>query len=125
MCADELAVQATGKRMTYASVLELLGRRRLNLPTPQLAAGIGGRRMALFDRVRNVLGVAPGHEQLRWWPAGLLALLVPVGIWAGAFLSAAPPTENKKTRSEPLKNRESLLKSLASTAQASQSAPRP
>ncbi len=81
MCADDLAVQATGDRMSYAGVLELLGRRRLNPPAPQLAAGIGGRRMALFARVRNVLGAAPGDERLRWWPAGLLALLVPLGMW--------------------------------------------
>ena len=85
MCADELAVEATGERMTYASVLELLGRRRLKLPAPQLAAGIGGRKMALFDRVRNVLGVVPGDERLRWWPAGLLALLVPLGLWLASM----------------------------------------
>ena len=81
--ADELAVQATGDRVTYASVLEHLGRRRLNLPTPQLAAGIGGRRMALFDRVRNVLGVSPADQRLRWWPVGLLALFGLAGALAG------------------------------------------
>jgi beta-lactamase regulating signal transducer with metallopeptidase domain len=84
MCADELAVAATGERVTYAGVLELLGRRRLNLPAPQLAASMGGRKMNLFDRVRNVLGVVPGEDRLRWWPAGLLALLVPLGIWLGS-----------------------------------------
>lgn len=84
MCADELAAEATGDRMAYAGVLEHLGRRRLKLPTPQLAAGIGGRRMALFDRIRNVLGVAPRDERLRWWPAGLLALLAPLGLWLGS-----------------------------------------
>lgn len=88
MCADDLAVEATGERMTYASVLELLGRRRLKLPAPQLAASIGGRKMALLDRVRNVLGVVPGEERLRWWPAGLLALLVPLGLWLASMAMA-------------------------------------
>ena len=34
--------------------------------------------MTLLGRVRNVLGVSPSHEKARWWPAGLLALLVPL-----------------------------------------------
>ncbi len=81
MCADELAVQATGEPMTYAGALEHLGRLRLNLSTPQLAAGIGGRRTALLDRIRNVLGVVPQGERLRWWPAGIMALLAPTALW--------------------------------------------
>ena len=100
MCADELAVEATGERMTYATVLELLGRRRLQRPAPQLAAGIGGRRMALFARVRNILGAAPGDERLRWWPAGLLALLVPLGIWLGSLALCGDLTAKKSAVAE-------------------------
>jgi beta-lactamase regulating signal transducer with metallopeptidase domain len=97
MCADDLAVQATGDRTTYASVLEHLGRRRLKLPTPQLAACIGGRRMALLDRVRNVMGVAPSHERLRWWPAGLLALLAPLGLWLVSLgMAQSQPADEEK-----------------------------
>jgi beta-lactamase regulating signal transducer with metallopeptidase domain len=96
MCADELPVQTTGDRMTYAGVLELLGRRRLKLPAPQLAATIAGKRMALFARVRNVLNVAPGDERLRWWPAGFLALLVPVGMLSLAYLRAEATVDTPK-----------------------------
>ena len=58
--------------------------------------------MALFDRIRNALGVVPGEERLRWWP-GLLALLVPLGIWLGsacvgaAELEGALPAETAGT----------------------------
>ncbi len=104
MCADELAVEATGDRVTYAGVLEHLGRRRLNLPTPQLAAGIGGRRMALFDRVRNVLGVSPADQRRRWWPAGIMALLVPLGLWlvsVGMAQSQLRPTQDTAAETKP------------------------
>ncbi len=115
MCADELAVEATGERMTYASVLELLGRRRLNRPAPQMAAGIGGRRMALFARVRNVLGAVPGDERLRWWPAGLLALLVPLGIWLGSLGLCGDLTGKKPTTAEKSKASSKLIASTVIT----------
>jgi len=101
MCADDLAVEATGERMTYASALELLGHRRLKQRTPQLAATMSGRRMALFDRVRNVLGVVPGEERLRWWPAGLLALLVPLGLWLASMGMAETKQQAQVSTAEP------------------------
>jgi len=84
MCTDELAVKATGERMTYATTLELLGRKRLNLAPPQFGAAMGGGKMALLNRVRNILDISPSHERARWWPVGLLALLVPVLIWSAS-----------------------------------------
>lgn len=80
MCADELAVTATGERTTYVTALELLGRNRLNLATAQIGAAMGGRKMALLSRVRNVLGVSPAPERARWWLGGLLALLIPTAM---------------------------------------------
>jgi len=59
MCCDELAVSLTGRRVEYARTLELVARRRRALVAPVLAAGIGGEKMALLNRVRNVLGLAP------------------------------------------------------------------
>jgi len=106
MCADNLAVVVTGGRVTYARVLELLGRRRLRLPAPQFGTAMGGTKMALLSRVRNVLGIVPAEQRLRWWPAGLAALLVPLVLW-GASLGASgnPPeakTENVKTAGKPV-----------------------
>ena len=79
MCSDELAVAATGQRVIYAETLALLGRRR-RAPAPQLGAAIGGRKMALLHRVRNVLGLAAAPQRWSWWPAGLLALSVPLAL---------------------------------------------
>jgi antitoxin component YwqK of YwqJK toxin-antitoxin module len=80
MCADELAVAATKQRVVYAEALELIGGKRLNETAGQLAAAMGGKEMMLLHRVRNVLGFAPSRETTRWWPVGLLALLVPAGL---------------------------------------------
>jgi hypothetical protein len=94
MCADEAAVVATGERLQYAPGLELLGRRRLGLPAPQLGAAIGGANMNLLDRVRNVLGLAPACRKTSAWPAGLVALLVPAMIWfASANITRTVPSE--------------------------------
>ncbi len=95
MCADNLAVAVTGGRVTYARVLELLGRRRLRLPAPQFGTAMGGTKMALLSRVRNVLGIAPAEQRLRWWPAGLVALLVPLALWAASLGAAGRPPEAK------------------------------
>jgi hypothetical protein len=60
LCCDELAVAVTGRRIEYASALELVARKRLVSPRPLLAAPIGGENaMTLLNRVRNVLGLSP------------------------------------------------------------------
>jgi protein involved in polysaccharide export with SLBB domain len=50
---------------------------------------MGDRKMALLHRVRHVLGIAPSHRRPCWWPAGLLALAVPLAIWLTS-LSPSP-----------------------------------
>jgi len=80
MCCDEMAVAATGKRIVYASVLQLVGRKRLAATQPAFAAAMGGSRMALLCRVRNVLGLAPLRERGRWQPLGLAAMIAPAAI---------------------------------------------
>jgi hypothetical protein len=92
MCTDELAVEATGERMTYAATLELLGRKRLNLARPRFGMAVRGGKMALLNRVRNILDISPSHERARWWPVGLLALLVPLAIWSASTGVARPDT---------------------------------
>ena len=81
MCCDELAVGATGRRIEYVETLELVARERLAGVRPALAAGIRGEsNMKLLARVRNLLG-GPAGESFGLWPAGLLALLLPLALW--------------------------------------------
>ena len=56
--------------------------------------------MALLYRVRNVLGVVPSHRRPCWWPAGLLALMVPLAIWLtslGLFRPGAAEVQAAET----------------------------
>jgi beta-lactamase regulating signal transducer with metallopeptidase domain len=92
MCCDELAVGVTGRRIEYAETLELVARERLAGVRPALAAGIRGEsNMKLLARVRNVLG-GPAGESFGLWPAGLLAMLLPLALWTVTFgvLSPSP-----------------------------------
>jgi beta-lactamase regulating signal transducer with metallopeptidase domain len=85
MCCDELAVAATGRRIAYASALQLAACKRLEAmkPAGAWAAAMGGSGMTTLDRVRYILGLSPAHEPMRWWPAGLLAMLLPLFLWFG------------------------------------------
>ncbi|MHC4178573.1 MAG: M56 family metallopeptidase, partial [Planctomycetota bacterium] len=101
MCTDELAVEATGQRMTYATTLELLGRKRLNLARAQLGVAIGGSRMALLDRVRNVLRMSPSSERAQWWPVGVLVLLVPMAMVLAGTAGLPAGAESSENEGEP------------------------
>lgn len=93
LCCDELAVDATGRRVEYASALELVARKRLASPRLLLAAPIGGEsKMNLLYRVRHVLGLAPAPEPTRLWPVGLIMLAAPLALWAaGSGLFSTMP----------------------------------
>jgi beta-lactamase regulating signal transducer with metallopeptidase domain len=81
LCADELAVEATGQRLVYVQTLEQVARWRQADVRPALAAFLRGEKnMRLLERVRNVLGIA-GSERSRLWPAGIVALALPMGLW--------------------------------------------
>jgi beta-lactamase regulating signal transducer with metallopeptidase domain len=83
LCADELAVAATGRRLEYAEALEQVARLRQADVGPALAAFMrGGKNMRLLERVRNVLGLGAEGDRSRFWPAGLLILALPLGLWA-------------------------------------------
>ena len=85
MCCDELAVAATGHRIAYANALQQAACRRLQAkkPASAWATAMGGSGMTTLDRVRYVLGLSVAHEPMRWWPAGLVAMLVPLFLWFG------------------------------------------
>ena len=69
LCSDELAVRAVGRRVVYAEALEFVARKRWLEREPLLAAGIGGGKMALLNRIRHVLGTAQQKRQMGWWSA--------------------------------------------------------
>jgi beta-lactamase regulating signal transducer with metallopeptidase domain len=87
-CCDDLAVKLTGKRITYASTLEAVGRSRLVIPAA-LALGLRGNTRSMLNRVRHILGLAPTES--RFWIVGLIgvALLIPLillALFAGGVL---------------------------------------
>jgi polysaccharide biosynthesis/export protein len=58
MCCDALAVGVVGNRAQYAKALTYLADQRMASTQPLLVAGIGGPRMVLLERIRQVLGLA-------------------------------------------------------------------
>ncbi len=92
MCCDELAVSATGRRVTYVDALQEVVRRRVRAIQPAAATviAIGGNKMAILERVRYLLGVTPAQDNIRWWPVGILTMLVPLLFWFSPVLGAKP-----------------------------------
>ncbi len=98
LCADELAVAATGKRLEYAQALEHIAGKRLADIRPALAAFLRGENdMRLLERVRNVLDQSP-NERSRLWPAGLAALALPLGIWAAAAYNSTALADDEEKK---------------------------
>jgi beta-lactamase regulating signal transducer with metallopeptidase domain len=95
LCSDALAVRAVGGRVVYAEALEFVARKRWRERQLLLAAGFGGKNMAVLNRVRHVLGTAQQKRQTGWWSAGLIALAVPAVWWiaASATVNAAAGEE--------------------------------
>jgi beta-lactamase regulating signal transducer with metallopeptidase domain len=101
LCADELAVAATGRRLVYAKALEQIACERQADIRPALAAFLRGEtKMRLLQRVRHVLGQPPS-ESSRLWPVGLLALALPLGLWAASMLGGSAIADDE--RDEPKK----------------------
>jgi beta-lactamase regulating signal transducer with metallopeptidase domain len=81
MCCDELAVMATGRPVVYAQVLEYLGGRTAAVTSLVLAASFKGERdMNLLTRVQQVLGMRTRPESGRVWLAGVLSLILALGV---------------------------------------------
>ncbi len=86
-CCDDLAVAATGGRLTYALALARAYRSALGAPQPALAAGLGAHKRTVLARVRHVLGLVPSPARSRWWLAGALALLSVLAVLVGMGIS--------------------------------------
>ena len=106
LCADELAVAATGRRLEYAQALEQVAHRRQAEVRPALAAYMrGDANMRVLQRVRNVLGLA-GGERSRLWPVGLAALALPAVMAVAAIDLAAQEADKPKEGDKPAARRD-------------------
>jgi|GEM_PF-1204893 len=90
LCCDAEAVRATGLPVQYAQALEMVARRRWACASPQLAVGLGGTRMALLHRVKQVLGVESSAAESQWWTIGLAGLGMTAACWMGLTMWTAP-----------------------------------
>jgi len=75
LCCDELAVKATGERITYAVTLESVGRSRFMAKQPILATGLGQDNKPTLSRVRHILGLTPTQRNCPFWLAGVIVVL--------------------------------------------------
>ena len=89
LCCDELAVAATGERLTYATTLERTYRASLPAVQPAGTIGLGAEKMTTLARVRHVLGLSPSPSRSRWWLAGALTLLAVLAIGIAVVLIVA------------------------------------
>jgi beta-lactamase regulating signal transducer with metallopeptidase domain len=108
LCADELAVAATGKRLVYAQALEQVAHWRRAEVRPALAAFLRGEsNMLLLERVQNVLSVAaPARRDSRLWPAGIIALALPLAMWVLSIGLPAAVADDEPERDKPAGERE-------------------
>ncbi|MHC4097501.1 MAG: M56 family metallopeptidase, partial [Planctomycetota bacterium] len=75
LCCDELAVKATGRRLTYATTLESVGRAKFMAKQPVLAAGLGQDKKPTLSRVRHILGLKSTQRNCPFWLAGVITVL--------------------------------------------------
>ncbi|MBI3838990.1 MAG: polysaccharide biosynthesis/export family protein [Planctomycetia bacterium] len=99
MCCDELAQAAIGDRVVYAKALAYLAHQQCSSFEPLLAAGIGGGKMVLLKRIRNILGVVSGRHGRFYGPScTLVGAVVASLVWVAIFgvpsrLRHVPPAE--------------------------------
>ncbi len=86
LCCDELAVRATGERLTYASALESVVQAKLIAKQPVLAAGFSRDNKPFLKRVRHVLGFAPAQRNCSFWIAGIITVLFLITIAISTML---------------------------------------
>jgi len=101
-CCDEMAVAATGERLTYASALETAQRGRLTAGQPALAVALGRGRRSTLSRVRHILGLPPAPPDSRSWLAGAIAVLLIACLTVPTALVLTTEAQEKTTAAPPL-----------------------
>lgn len=82
MCCDELAQAAVGSRVVYAKALAYLAHQQCSSVELLLAAGIGGAKMVLLERIYSVLGMTPvRHGRLYGPSCALVGAVVSSIAW--------------------------------------------
>ncbi len=82
MCCDELAQAALGNRLVYAKALAYLAHQQRASMEMLLATGIGGPKMVLLERIRNVLGMTPGrHGRMYGTSCALIGAALASLVW--------------------------------------------
>jgi len=92
LCCDALAVSATGRVLEYARALEWVASWRLASAGPLLATGLGGTRMALLQRVRQVLGLDAAEAASGGWTWGATGVGA-LAVCATALLLWSAPVQ--------------------------------
>jgi len=95
LCCDELAVKATGERITYAATLESVGRFRFMAKQPILATGLGQNNKPTLKRVRHILGLTPTQRNCPFWLAGVIAVLFLVALVIPTTLALTNQSDEK------------------------------
>jgi len=95
LCCDELAVKATGERITYAVTLESVGRSRFMAKQPILATGLGQNNKPTLSRVRHILGLTPTQRNCPFWLAGVIAVLFLVALVIPTTLALTNQSDEK------------------------------
>ena len=91
MCCDELAQATIGNREVYAKALAYLAHQQCSSVESLLAAGIGGTKMVLLERICNVLGMVPGRHGRLYGPScALVGAVVTSLAWMAALALSAP-----------------------------------
>lgn len=105
LCCDELAAQATGESLGYALALEGVARYLAGSHTLLGTSFLGDRKMKLLKRVRHVLGQSSSTKRKLWWPAGIMALMLPIGIYGTSLTAQDAPREGDRPRPERAEDR--------------------
>ena len=94
LCCDELAVRATGERLTYASALESVVRAKLIAKQPTLAVGLNQDNKPILRRVRHILGLVPTRRNHPFWIAGIITVLFLIILTISTILVLANKTRS-------------------------------
>ena len=105
LCCDELAVAATGERLTYASALAHAYRASIPAALPAAGVALGADKLSTLTRVRHVLGLS-GRDAaggIRWLVGALvmLALVTAALVTYGSLASAQTRRSSPTTAQAP------------------------
>jgi polysaccharide export outer membrane protein len=102
LCCDELAASAIGNRARYAQALCFLAEQHCGPAVPVLGAGIGGSRMVLLERIRNVLGLTLLTKNRFYGPSCALAGAIAASfLWAALLLASREAPAGVAFKPEP------------------------